>query len=266
MKFLKLRLDQLNFTAEPVRLNRSEQYMKQLKSSLRATEGPIDPIIVRELGGSEYVVVAGESRVQALTELGYPPDYEVPCLVGAFDDKTAMEYGLIENYVRNPLSPYEEALVIRSLVKYYELSQREVAAKLGKSEHHISHVLSVFELIEEVQQALHEGKITLGHARELYALRSSKANQRLILKEIIRQGLSVKATRTRVREFLGQGKQWIIEPGEVWLSKKAKVAIHPASGGYNVNFTFSNPEEFEKVFSFLRNRLKPEKPEKPGKR
>ena len=243
----------------PVRLNRSDEYMRQLKSSLDATEGPIDPIIVRDLGGAEYVVVAGESRVQALSELGYPPDFEVPCLIGEFDDKTAMEYGLIENYVRNPLTPYEEALVMRSLVSYYGLTQREIAAKLGKSPQHISHVLSVFELIDEVTGALHEGRITLGHARELYALRDSKPNQRLILKEILRWGLSVKATRTRIQQLIGAGKDWIIEPGEVWLSKQAKVNVHPAGDKYKVDFTFSNVEELEQVVEFLRGRLKDQK-------
>jgi len=256
MEYKKVRLDKLNFTSTPVRLNRSDTYMGQLKSSLEATEGPIDPIIVRDLGGSEYVVVAGESRVQALSELGYPSDYELPCLVGQFDDKTALEYGLIENYVRNPLTPYEEALVIRSLVSYYELTQRQVAAKLGKSPQHISHVLSVFELTDEVTQALHEGRITLGHARELYALRDSKPNQLLILKEILRWGLSVKATRTRIQQLIGAGKDWIIEPGEVWLSKRAKVRVHPAAEGYKVDFTFSNVEELEQVVEFLRGRLK----------
>lgn len=259
MEYKKVRLDKLNFTSMPVRLNRSDEYMRQLKSSLDATEGPIDPIIVRDLGGAEYVVVAGESRVQALSELGYPPDYEVPCLIGKFDDKTAMEYGLIENYVRNPLTPYEEALVMRSLVSYYGLTQREIAAKLGKSPQHISHVLSVFELTDEVTGALHEGRITLGHARALYTLRDSNPNQRLILKEILRWGLSVKATTTRIQQLIGAGKNWIIEPGEVWLSKKARVNVHPTGDKYKVDFTFSNVEELEQVVEFLRGRLKDQK-------
>ncbi len=256
MEYQKVRLDQLNFTSTPVRLKRSGEYMRQLKSSLTATKGPIDPLIVRDLGGDEYVVVAGESRVQALTELGYPPDYEVPCLVGRFDDQTALEYGLIENYVRNPLTAYEEALVIRSLVRYYKLSQREVASKLGKSEQHISHVLSIFDLTEEVQQALHEGSITLAHARELKALRDSKANQRLILREITMRGLSVKATRTRIQELMGEGKRWIIDPGENRISEQSKVRVHPASGGYKVDFTFSTTEEFEEAIEYLRSRLR----------
>lgn len=256
MKYQKVRLDRLNFTSSPVRLSRSEEAMEQLKSSLEATDGPIYPVIVRELGRGEYVVVAGESRVLAMTDLNYPPDYEVHCLVGSFDDKTALEYSLIENYVRSPLSPYEEALVIRSLVKYYALSQREIAAKLGKSEHHISHVLSVFELSEEVQGALHEGRISLGHARELYALRDSKANQRLMLSEIVARGLSVKAARTRIREFLGEGREWIIEPGEAWFSKKAKASIHPDGDKYKVSFTFSTGDEFEQILSYLRAKMK----------
>jgi ParB family chromosome partitioning protein len=258
MEYKKVRLDKLNFTSTPVRLNRSDEQMRQLKSSISATGGPIDPIIVRDLGDDEYVVVAGESRVKALSELGYAPDYEVPCLVGRFDDKKALEYGLIENYVRNPLSPYEEALVIRSLVQYYGLSQRDVAAKLGKSEHHISHVLSIFYLSDEVQQALHEGRITLAHARELYALRNSEVNQSLILKEILWHDLTVKATRTRIQELIGAGKEWIIEPGETRLSDKSRVAIHPSSEGYKVDFTFSDAEELEKVISYLRNRLRSE--------
>ncbi len=256
MEYKKVRLDRLSFTSSPVRLNRSDEYMRQLKASLSATDGPIDPIIVRDLGNSNYEVVAGESRVQALSELGYAPDYEIPCLVGNFDDKTALEYGLIENYVRNPITPYEEALVIRSLVNYYKMSQREVASKLGKSEQHISHVLSVFSLIEEVTQALHEGRISLAHARELYALRDSPHNQRLILNEIILRRLSVKETRTRIRELTGEGRGWIIQPGETKLSKDAKVSVHPAAKGYKVNFTFNTEEEFEQALSYLRNRIK----------
>jgi len=256
VEYQKVRLDRLNFTSSPVRLNRSEEAMEQLKSSLEATDGPIYPVIVRELDRGEYVVVAGESRVLAMTELGYPPDYEVPCLVGHFDDRTALEYGLIENYVRSPLSPYEEALVIRSLVKFYNLSQREVADKLGKSEQHISHVLSVFDLSDEVQRALHEGKISLGHARELYALRDSEANQRVMLSEIVARGLSVKAARTRIREFLGEGRDWIIEPGEAWFSKKSKASIQPAGDKYQVSFTFSTSYEFEQVLSYLRGKMK----------
>ena len=256
MEYKKVRLDRLSFTSSPVRLNRSDDYMRQLKASLSATDGPIDPIIVRDLGNSHFEIVAGESRVQALSELAYPPDYELPCLVGDFDDKTALEYGLIENYVRNPLSPYEEALVIRSLVHYYKMSQRDVASKLGKSEQHISHILSVFSLIDEVTQALHEGRISLAHARELYALRDSPHNQRLILNEIIRRRLSVKETRTRIRELTGEGKGWIIQPGDIKLSKNAKVSVHPAAKGYKVNFSFTSEEEFEQAISYLQNRLK----------
>lgn len=256
MKFKKVRLDQLNFSSTPVRLYRSEQSMQQLKTSLEATGGPIDPLILRDLGGSEYIIVAGESRVKALGELGYRPDYKVPALIGDFDDRTALEYGLVENYVRTPLSAYEEALVVRSLVEYYQMSQREVAERLGKTEQHISRLLGVFELVEEVRTALHEGEITLGLAVELQALKAQPDLQRQMLSEIRAQGLSVKAARTRIRELLGEGGDWIIKPGELWVSKESRVEVHPSGKGFKVDFSFTTAEEFDKIVAFLRNRMK----------
>ena len=255
MKYQNVRLDQLNFSSTPVRLRRSRQYMEQLGTSLEATGGPVEPLILRDLGGSEYIIVAGESRAKALLDLGYPPNYEVPALVGEFDDGTALEYGLVDNYVRAPLSAYEEALVVRSLVEYYGMSQRKIARKLGKTDQHVSRLLSVFELIEEVRRALHEGEITLGHAVELGPLRDAPHSQKQLLSEITERGMSVKATRTRVRELLGEGDEWIIRPGEVWVSSDAKVSIHPSSRGYKVDFSFSTAEEFARIVTVLQNRV-----------
>ena len=256
MEFKKVRLDQLNFSSTPVRLYRSEQSMQQLKTSLQATGGPIDPLILRDLGGTEYIVVAGESRVKALTELGYRPDYEVPALIGEFDDRTALTYGLIENYVRSPLSAYEEALVVRALVMYYGMSQRQVAERLGKGEVHISRLLAVFDLVEEVRTALHEGHFNLGHAAELLPLKDAPELQRQALAEILERGLSVMMLRTRVRELLGEAEEWIIEPGEMWVSKASRVSVHPSGSGYKVDFSFTTADEFDTIVAFLRNRLK----------
>lgn len=258
MEYRNVRLDQLNFSSMPVRRRRSVRYLEQLKSSLEATGGPVTPLILRELGGREYIVVAGESRVQALLELGYPPDYRVPALVGEFDDGQALECGLVENYVRAPLSAYEEALVVRSLIDYYGGSQSAIARKLGKSEQHISRLLGVFELTEEVQRALHEGEISLGHAVEFAPLRETPELQRQLLTEIGERALSVRAVRTRVRELLGEDENWIMRPGEVWVSKQAKLAVYPRSGGYKVDFSFTTAEEFASILTILHNRLSAE--------
>lgn len=255
MNYQKVRLDQLNFSSTPVRLRRSEQYMQQLKTSLEATGGPMVPLILRDLGGREYIIVAGESRAKALRSLGYPPDYEVPALIGDFDDGQALEYGLVDNYVRAPLSTFEEALVVRSLMRYYEMSQRAIALKLGKTEQHICRLLAVFELDNEVQQALHDGEITLGHAAELAPLKGAPEQQRRLLAEIGERSLSVRATRTRVRELTGEGESWIIHPGEVWVSKHAKVSVYPGARGYKVDFSFTTADEFDRILTILQNRL-----------
>jgi len=229
--------------------------MQQLGTSLEATGGPIEPLILRDLGGTEYIIVAGESRAKALHDLGYPPNYEVPALIGEFDDGTALEFGLVDNYVRASLSAYEEALVVRSLIEYYEMSQREVAQKIGKNEHHVSRLLSVFDQVEEVGQLLYEGAITLAHAAELVPLKDAPQLQRRVLQEILARGLNVKATRVRVRELLGDGAGWIIKPGEVWVSKEAKVSVYPSGKGYKVDFSFTTTEEFDQIFTVLKNRL-----------
>jgi ParB family chromosome partitioning protein len=255
MKYQKVRLDQLNFSSTPVRHRRSEQFMEQLEASLEATGGPAQPLILRDLGGTEYIIVAGESRAKALSNLGYPPDYRVPALVGQFDDAAALEYGLVENYVRAPLSAYEEALVVRALVEYYGKSQKELAKKLGKSQQHLCRLLALFELVEEVGQLLHEGAISLAHAAELVPLKDAPHLQRRVLEELLEQGLNVKATRVRVRELLGDGAGWIIEPGEVWVSKDARVSVYPSGKGYKVDFSFSTTEEFDRIVTVLRNRL-----------
>jgi ParB family chromosome partitioning protein len=255
MEYQNVRLDQLNFSSTPVRLHRSGPFMQQLKTSLQATDGPVEPLILRDLGGREYIVVAGESRVRALLDLGYPPNYEVPALIGEFDDGQALEYGLVDNYVRAPLSAYEEALVVQSLISYYEVSQRQIALKLGKTEQHICRLLAVFDLIEEVRRALHEGEITLGHAVEFTPLKDAPEQQRRLLAEIGERSLSVRATRTRVRELTGEGGNWIIHPGEVWVSKHAKVSVYPGARGYQVDFSFTTADEFASILTVLQNRL-----------
>jgi ParB family chromosome partitioning protein len=255
MQYQTLRLDQLNFSSTPVRRHRSKEAMAQLTASLEATGGPLSPVIVRELGGSEYIVVAGESRLRALMALGRPPDHPVPCLVGEFDDRSALEYALVENYVRSPLTPYEEALTVRTLTERYRLRQRDLAARLGRSEQHLSRLLAIFSLCEELRLALHRREISLAHAQEFLPLRRSPQLQRQLLAELTARKLSVKALRTRVRELLGEGGQWLIAPGEIWLTERARVAIHPAAKGYTVDFSFSTADEFTQIITLLQRRL-----------
>ncbi len=107
-----------------------------------------------------------------------------------------------------------------------------------------------------MRTALHEGRINLGHAAELLPLKDAPELQRQVLTEILERGLSVKMLRTRVRELLGEATEWIIEPGELWVSKAARVAVHPAGSGYKVDFSFTTADEFDTIVNFLRKRLK----------
>jgi len=256
MQYKKIRLDKLNFSSTPVRLRRTETAMEELKQSIKSTEGPIDPLIVRDMGTDEYIVVAGETRLKAMIELGYKTTFPVPCLVDSFSDKEALEYGLIENLVRQKLTPYEEALVVKRLVDDYGYRQTDLANRLGKSRQQITHLLEVFSLINEVKEALHSGKITLAHARALYALRENAAQQKKALNEIIAKNLNYTETQTLIKKLQGISKDWFVKPGTTHISKNSKLNIHPSGQGFNFDGRFTNLEELQKIIKALNNRIK----------
>jgi len=256
MKLKNIRLDKLNFSSTPVRLRRTETAMEELKQSIKATDGPIDPLIVRDMGTDEYIVVAGETRLKAMMELGYKTTHQVPCLIDSFSDEEALEYGLIENLVRQKLTPYEEALVVKRLVDDYGYQQSDLAKRLGKSKQQINNLLGVFSLINEVKEALHAGKITLGHARVLYALRDNKQKQKNALDEIIAKNLSRTETETLIKKLLGNNKDWFVKPGTVYISKNSKLSVHPSGDGFQFNGRFTNKEELLKIIKALNNRIK----------
>jgi ParB family chromosome partitioning protein len=230
--------------------------MEQLKKSIKETDGPIDPLMVKDLGKGEYVVVSGETRLKALIELGYPPDYKVPCLVDEFSDEKALEYALIENFVRQPLTPYEEALVVKTLIEGYRFRQKDLAQRLGKNKQYVTNLLGIFRLIEGVQEALHQGKITLEHAKSLYPLRDSLDLQEKVLNEVLARNLNVEETKTRVKELSGEGKNWFIKPGTVWVSKNSRVSLHPVGRRFKLYASFGSKEELGKIMKIIKNRIK----------
>lgn len=230
--------------------------MEEFKQSIKATEGPLDPLIVRDMGTDEFIVVAGETRLKAMIELGYEINFPVPCLVDTFTDEQALEYGLIENLVRQKLTPYEEALAVKRLVEDYGFRQTDLAKRLGKSKQHLNNLLSVFSLINEVKEALHNGKISLGHARALNLLRESPVKQKTVLDEVLAKDLNRAETETLIKKLLGENKDWFIKPGTTYISKTAKLSVHPSGDGFHFDGRFTNEEELQKIIKALQNRIK----------
>ena len=165
--------------------------MQALADSISG-HGGIQPLTVRELPSGYYQIIAGERRWRAARQAGLS---EVPVVVIAADDKTAMELALIENLQRQDLNPVEEALGYQSLIDEYGLTQEETAARVGKSRPAVANALRLLRLCDEGLELLKTGAITAGHARAILTLKSEK-KQLEAAKKIMALSLAVRQAET----------------------------------------------------------------------
>jgi ParB family chromosome partitioning protein len=140
--------------------------LAELAESIKE-RGMIQPIVVRAVDDT-FELVAGERRLRAVEKLGWE---SIPSLVlDAIDNEAAMEIALIENLQREDLNPVEEASAFNRLMTECNLSQADVAARVGKDRSSVANSLRLLSLPEKIKEMLIEGSLTSGHARALLAL------------------------------------------------------------------------------------------------
>ena len=143
-----------------------EDELRELAESIRA-QGLIQPVIVRELGLSDYELIAGERRWRACQLAGLT---EIPAVIKAVNDEAALAMGIIENIQRADLNPVEEAQGYKRLVDEFGLTHENLAQAVGKSRSAISNSLRLLSLPEQIQQNINQGLLEMGHARALITL------------------------------------------------------------------------------------------------
>ena len=143
-----------------------EDELHELAESIRA-QGLIQPVIVRELGLSDYELIAGERRWRACQLAGLS---EIPAVIKAVNDEAALAMGIIENIQRADLNPVEEAQGYKRLVDEFGLTHENLAQAVGKSRSAISNSLRLLSLPEQIQQHINQGLLEMGHARALITL------------------------------------------------------------------------------------------------
>lgn len=170
------------------------QAISDLAESVRL-HGIIQPLTVRLLNSGYYQIIAGERRWRAAKEAGLE---EVPVLIIEADDRKVMELGLIENLQREDLNPVEEAKGYEVLMQDYQLTQEQVAERMGKSRPAIANALRLLGLGEKLLNMVAEGVISAGHGRTLL----SATNQTMmeeVAELIVKQDLSVRRTEELIR-------------------------------------------------------------------
>ena len=166
------------------RKNFEEKEIKELSESIK-NQGLIQPIVVRETSGNMYEIIAGERRWRACQLAGL---HSVNCVVMKVDDKNVYELALIENIQRENLNVVEEATAYKNLIELNGIKNEELSKKIGKSSSHISNLIRILDLDEEIHQMIINGKISMGHARALIGVPNAVEKA----KEIFEKKLSVR--------------------------------------------------------------------------
>ena len=172
-------------TLDPARLD-------ELAQSIRES-GIVQPILVRR-AGARFQIIAGERRWRAAQSLGLAT---VPVTVRDVPDEKLLELALVENIQRQELTPLEEAQAFHRLQEEFQLTQEEIARRVGRDRSTVANTLRLLRLAREVRELLAAGRLDSGHGRALLGLERADDQVALAL-EAARRGLSVREVEQRV--------------------------------------------------------------------
>ena len=190
-------------------------------------QGVIQPLLVRPRGVGGYEIVAGERRWRAAREAGRAT---VPAVVRTADDRDTLLLGLIENVAREQLTPVEEARAYAVLMDEFGLSLGEVGERVGRSKPSVSNRIRLLELPDDVLGMLERGQLGEGHARAVLAV-PDRDGRRLLAREIVRKGLSVRAAEQRAKRAGARQKPRVrAAPVDPALAARVRTALEQLTG------------------------------------
>ena len=208
-----------------------------------ASQGIIEPIIVRRIGNDIYEIVAGERRWKAAQKVGLK---EIPCIIKEISDDDAMVIALLENIQREDLNVIEEAQALQLLINKLSITHEELAKKIGKSRSSITNLIRLNELDNDVKEFLRRGDLEMGHARSLLSL--PKEQQSKVALIIIQKGLTVRETEQLVSKLLKPNNPKNKEvPEEV---RNFNEYLKNKFGGLNFKYTNNGKNKGKLVLNF----------------
>lgn len=242
-----------------------EEALNELASSIKEN-GLIQPIIVSQDKNGGYTIIAGERRWRAAMRA----DLEsIPVIIRDLDEEERLKQALIENIQRENLNPIESSDAMMLLMSEHQLTQEELADKLGKSRSAIANTLRLQKLPLALRDMLLRGDITEGHARALLSLQNEE-DQLEAADRILLKGLSVRQTEALVQTYLQKNKKESAEPEkelsaekmqemlsirsvEKRISKKlgVKVSLKDRGGKGYIKVPYKNLDELDRLLEAL---------------
>jgi len=173
-----------------------EGALQELADSIRI-QGIVQPIVVKAIGNQQFEIIAGERRWRAAKLAGLE---SVPVVIRKADNQATLAMALIENIQREDLNPIETAMGLKRLMKEFELTQQAVADAVGRSRTGVTNLLRLLSLPQHIQDSLHQGVLTMGHARAIITL--PEEMQLSLVEKAIKKGWSVREMEQAVQNLL----------------------------------------------------------------
>lgn len=193
-------LEQIHANPDQPRRDFDEESLKELADSLREI-GIIQPITLRKVKEGDYQIIAGERRFRAAGIAGLKT---IPAYIRTADDENVMAMALIENIQREDLNSMEIALACQNLLEVYDMTQEQLSSRIGKNRATIANYIRLLKLPAEIQVALKNKQIDMGHARALLAI-DNPMKQLQLFHELTKYGYSVRMVEDKVRKINEKG-------------------------------------------------------------
>jgi ParB family chromosome partitioning protein len=236
------------------RIRFDESRLKELAASIKE-HGIIQPLTVSK-NGEQYEIIAGERRFEAAKIAGLN---KVPVIIRDASEQQKLELAIIENVQRHDLNAIEEAKAFKNLIDEFDLSQEEVALKMGKNRSVIANKIRLLSLPLEIQIGLINEKITEGHAKAILAI-DNPEKQRALYDLIVKNNMTVRQTESRTKEVTVKTHQRniVIDPAIKQIEDDlsgtlgTKVKLTKSGGGGKIVIEYYSQEELDNILSRIK--------------
>ena len=256
-------IEQIEPNPDQPRREFDETAMQELANSIQ-TMGIIAPITLRQVSENRYQIIAGERRWRASQRAGLT---SIPAYIRTANDESVMELALVENIQREDLNAIEIALAYEHLAEASGMTQERISERVGKSRTAVTNYMRLLKLPAQIQMALKNREIDMGHARALLAI-DSPSMQLKLFKEVQKNQYSVRkveeivqalksgedvktannriATKTPLSADLNERKNRLSEI----FNAKVQLTCSPKGSG-KISIAFANEEEMKRIISLL---------------
>lgn len=242
-----------------------EQALQELAASIREI-GIIQPVTLRQVVPDHYQIIAGERRWRAAQLAGLA---SIPAYIRTVEDEGVMEMALVENIQREDLNAIEIALAYEHLAETTGMTQEKISERVGKSRAAVTNYMRLLKLPAQVQMALKNREIDMGHARALLSIDSPSVQIKLF-KEIQKNGYSVRKVEEMAQmlkngEDVQTAKKKIVAKAQLpeefnllrdrlsqFFQSKVQLSCSPKGKG-KISIPFANEEELERIMQALDN-------------